>query len=131
TFAVIRAAQNYAGERGKSGWDKLCIASACLIDYQLSAQGPLLRTTALYALPKSIRYKMIGRINRLSDRLAELVVDGIRDGSIRKVDPVIAGELVISMINGAAELAAWAPGITGAEAAELYVKPLLEGAVST
>ena len=66
-------------------------------------------------------------MNRLSDRFAGLVIDGMRDGSIRPVDPVIAGELVNSMINGAAELLSWAPGLAVDAAEELYIAPLLSG----
>lgn len=127
TFAVIRAAQNQTAMVGVSGWERLGITASSLIRYQLSKEGPLLRSTALYALPEAIRHKTVGRMNRLSDRFAGLVIDGMRDGSIRPVDPVIAGELVNSMINGAAELSSWAPGLTADTAAELYIKPLLSG----
>lgn len=127
TFAVIRAAQNQTAVVGASGWERLGIAASSLIRYQLSKEGPLLRSTALYALPEAIRHKTVGRMNRLSDRFAGLVIDGMRDGSIRPVDPMIAGELVNSMINGAAELSSWAPGLAADKAAELYIKPLLDG----
>jgi AcrR family transcriptional regulator len=127
TFAVIRTAQNQAAAVGCSGWERLGIATSSLIQYQLSNEGPLLRSTALYALPEAIRHKTVGRMNRLSDRFAGLVIDGMRDGSIRPVDPVIAGELVNSMINGAAELSSWAPGLAAEAAAELYIEPLLTG----
>ena len=127
TFAVIRTAQNQAAAVGCSGWERLGIAISSLIQYQLSNEGPLLRSTALYALPEAIRHKTVGRMNRLSDRFAGVVIDGMRDGSVRPVDPVIAGELVNSMINGAAELSSWAPGLAAEAAAELYIEPLLTG----
>ena len=127
TFAVIRAAQNQATVVGGSGWERLGIAASSLVQYQLSNEGPLLRSTALYALPEAIRRKTVGRMNRLSDRFAGLLIDGMRDGSIRPLDPIIAGELVNSMINGAAELSSWAPGLAADVAAELYIEPLLTG----
>ena len=127
TFAVIRAAQNHAAEVGGCGWEKLCAATSSLVRYQLSSEGQLLRSTALYALPEAIRQKTIVRMSGLSARFAGLVIDGMRDGSIRPVDPVIAGELVNSMVNGAAELSSWAPNLTVDAAADLYIKPLLSG----
>jgi AcrR family transcriptional regulator len=130
TFAVVQAAQDHAVDDSGSGWERLLAASSNLVDFQLSPQGPLLRTTALYAIPQEIRHEMVARINRQSDRFAEFVADGMRDGSIRAVDPVIGGELVISMINGAASLPRWSPGISSSDAAEHYVKPLLGGLVA-
>ena len=127
TFAVIRAAQNHAAEVGDAGWERLGICACRLIRYQLSSEGPLLRSTALYALPEAIRRQTVVRMNRLSDRFAGLVIDGMRDGSIRPVDPVIAGELVNSMINGAAELPSWVPGLAADASAEFYFEPLLAG----
>ena len=60
TFAVIRTAQNQASVVGGSGWERLGIAASSLIQYQLSNEGPLLRSTALYALPEAFRHKTVG-----------------------------------------------------------------------
>lgn len=127
TFAVIRQAQNAAAAVGNSGWARLCAAVSTLIQHQMSADGPLLRTSALHAVPEPTRIQMVIRMNRLSDRFASFIVDGIADGSIRPVDPFIAGQLVNPMINGAAELHRWVPGITADAVTDLYVRPLLEG----
>ncbi len=125
TFAAIRRAQNAA--IGDSGWSRLCSAACALVRHQLSAQGPLLRTSALHAVAQHVRHEMVGRMNRLSDRFASFIVDGIADGSIRPVDPFVAGQLVNSMINSAAEIRRWVPGITAETAPELCVRPLLTG----
>jgi AcrR family transcriptional regulator len=127
TFAVVEAAHKHAIDTRESGWNRLLVASSNLVDFQLSAQGPLLRTTALYAIPQETRHEMVARINRQSDQFARFVAEGMRDGSMRSVDPDIGGELVISMINGAASLPRWSPGISSADAIEHYVRPLLGG----
>jgi AcrR family transcriptional regulator len=130
TFDVIRRAQNAAGEIGSNGWARLCCAISTLVRFQLSEQGPLLRTSALHSVGQAVRTDMVIRMNRLSDRFAAFIVDGTMDGSIRPVDPIVAGELVGAMINAAAELTRWVPGITAETAPELYARPLLTGILS-
>ena len=49
-------------------WMRLSSAAAALAEYQLSDQGPLLRTSALAALPEPIRHEMVKHSDRVSDR---------------------------------------------------------------
>ena len=112
-----------------AGWTKLCFAATALVRHQMSPSGPLLRTTALHALPEPIRVQMIIRMNRLSDRFAHFIVDGIIDGSIRPVDPVVAGQLINPMINGASDIGRWAQGVDPDQAIRLYVRPLFVGLI--
>lgn len=127
TFDQIRQAQNQAGGMDADGWTKLHSACTALIRHQLSPQGPLLRSTALHAVPEAIRHELALRMNRLSDRFANFIIEGIVDRSIRAIDPIVAGHLINPMINGAADLFRWAPGIDVETALEFYVKPLLLG----
>ena len=130
TFDVVRRAQNAASEIGRDGWARLCAAVSALVRFQLSEQGPLLRSSALHSVALPLRYDMVVRMNRLSDRFAAFIVDGRVDGSIRAVDPFVAGQLVGGMINAAASLARWIPGITAETAPALYARPLLTGILS-
>jgi hypothetical protein len=59
-----------------------------------------------------------------------MITDGIIDGSIRRVDAKIGGQLINPMINGAAELLHWAPGLTARTVTQMYVDPLLRGLFS-
>lgn len=127
TFAVIRQAQNLGRALTCSGLDRLRATCSALAEYQLSPQGPLLRTTALAALPGPTRRQMIARMNRLSDRFGSMIADGIIDGSIRPVDPRLGGQLVNPMINGAAELQRWCPQANAENITRLYVDPLIKG----
>jgi hypothetical protein len=70
---------------------------------------------------------MIARMNRLSDRFASMIADGIVDGSIRPVNPQLGGQLVNPMINGAAELQRWCPQASVENISRLYVDPLIKG----
>ncbi|KMO21664.1 TetR/AcrR family transcriptional regulator [Methylobacterium platani] len=127
SFAQIRAVQDAADAGGGSGWDRICTASATLVRSQLGPGGPLLRVTAFSALPEALRTETRRTMNRLTERFGLCLVDGMVDGSVRPLDAGIAAQLVSSMVNAAAELPAWVPGVTPDNAAELYARPLFLG----
>ena len=130
TFDVIRRVQSAAMKEPGSDWHRLCSAAATLAEYQVSEQGPLLRASALSALPETIRQDMITRWTRVSDRFAAMISDGVAQGSVRPVDPVIAAQLMNAALNAAASLTMAVPGAQTSEAATLYAKPLLMGLFS-
>jgi AcrR family transcriptional regulator len=127
TFALIRRAQSEGRTLPAPGMDRLRATCAALAEYQTSEYGPLLRSTALLALPRPTRREMILRMNRLSARFADMITDGIVDGSIRRVNAQVGGQLINPMINGAAELQHWAAGVTERTVTQIYVDPLLRG----
>ena len=127
TFDVVRRRQNEARELDGSGWTRLCAATEALTRYQLGPEGPLLRITAMSALPETIREDVETTMARLSERFGMFIVDGMIDGSIRPVDPSIAAQCVNATINAAAALERWAPGAAPDNAAEILIRPLLVG----
>lgn len=128
SFAVMRQALRRAEQGPGSGWQRCSEAARALVAYQLSADGPLLRTTATSALPdQAHRRRVRTTMRRLSERLAGVLVDGMMDGSIRPLDPAIAAQGVIATINAAAELHRWLPGVGPGDVGALYVRPMLEG----
>ena len=127
TFEVIRAAHRAATPASGSGWVRLTTVATSLVRHQLSAHGPLLRYSALSAMPEAMRPTLLRDFDRLSVRTAGIIVDGIADGSIRPVDPMIAAQLVTGMINAAAELRHWVHDVTEESVAELFVRPCLVG----
>jgi AcrR family transcriptional regulator len=130
TFAVIRKAQADARALGQDGWEQLSSATAALVAYQLSDHGPLLRASSMGALPIEIRHEMSQGYNRGSERFAAIISDGVADGSVRAVDPMIAAHMINSMLNAAASLGFWAPGLEREDAARLFARPLLMGLFS-
>ncbi len=130
TFDVIRRVQSAAMKLRGSEWQRLCSAAATLAEHQVSDQGPLLRASALSALPETIRQDTVARWTRVSDRFAAMISDAITQGSIRPVDPVIAAQLVNAALNAAASLDMAVPGASRTDAATLYAKPLLMGLFS-
>lgn len=130
TFDAIRRVQSAAMKLCGNEWHKLCSAAATLAEYQVSKQGPLLRASAISALPEPIRQDMVARWTRVSDRFAAMISDGVAEGSIRPVDPVIAAQFLNAALNAAASLTMAVPGAQPSEAATLYAKPLLMGIFS-
>ncbi|MFZ5669389.1 MAG: TetR/AcrR family transcriptional regulator [Pseudomonadota bacterium] len=127
TFAVMRNAQLAARGLRADQWTRLAAAASALVEYQLSDHGPLLRSSAIGALPAELRHETVERYNRVSDRFAGMISDGIAEGSIRAVDPLVAAHMLSSMLNAAASLGVWAPGLRRDEAAALFARPLLLG----
>ena len=130
TFDVIRQVQSAAMQEPGNEWQRLCSAAATLAEYQVSEQGPLLRASALSALPETIRQDMVARWTRVSDRFAAMISDGVSEGSIRPVDPVLAAQLLNAALNAAASMTMAVPGAQPADAATLYAKPFLMGIFS-
>ena len=130
TFDVMRRVQTAAlAERGDY-WHKISSAAASLVEFQLSERGPLLRSSALSALPESMRLAMVERANRISERFAAMISDGVADGSIRAVDPYIAAQMLNATLNAASDLPFTIPDVAAFDAPALYAKPMLMGVFS-
>ena len=128
TFSVVRQALNLAETGPGSGWDRACAAARMLVRYQLSEDGPLLRSSATSALPDQVQRDSVRKtMARLTERMACVVVDGMMDGSIRPLDPSIAALVAIGAINASAELQRWAPSANTETASDLYVRPVFAG----
>jgi AcrR family transcriptional regulator len=127
TFEVMTRVQRLAMALPGNQWTRLSSAAAALAEYQLSEYGPLLRSSALAALPEPIRLQMVQHWNRVSDRFGSMISDGIAEGSIRPVDPFIAAQMLNATLNAGAELDVWVPGVSQKAAPAVFVRPLLMG----
>jgi AcrR family transcriptional regulator len=127
TFDVMTRVQRLAMDLPGDQWTRLTSAAAALTEYQLSENGPLLRTSALAALPEPIRAEMVKQSDRVSDRFASMISDGIAEGSLRAVDPFLAAQMLNATLNASAELGIWVPGVKQKAAPAVYARPLLMG----
>lgn len=125
---IERRAQRRALDASGSHWEKLQLATSTIVDFQLSDQGPLVREWLLSALPETVRAPLGERLNRVVDRFSAMISDGVADGSMRAVDPLIAAQMIKVTINAAAEGRTWVRDLDRAEAPALYAKPMLMGA---
>lgn len=130
TFDVMRRAIRQAEASSDNGFQTLATATTALVEYQMTGNAPLLRASALSSAPEGMQPQLVAKFDRISDRFASLISDGVADGSLRPVDVNIAAQMLTAMINAAAELGDWAQGVTPHTAAALYVRPFFEGLLS-
>jgi AcrR family transcriptional regulator len=125
SLALLSGAQRVAARAGGTGWTQLVAAAIPLISGHASGTRQLLRTYALSALPLVLRQGVIVKLERIAHCFAGMISDGIADGSIRAVDPMIAAEIVMTTINTSSGLQIWLP--SDADVFSLYVKPAFVG----
>jgi len=130
TFDIMWRAIHAAEQAGGSGLEVLVNAVAAMIEHQMSGEAPLLRTSALTAVPAPLRPALMQSFNQLSYRFASILCDGVADGSIAPVDVNIAAQVISTAINAAAELHFWTPGLAPDAVVDHYVRPLFEGLAS-
>ena len=127
SFLTLSRAQREADAAGGTEWQRLCSAMAMLLEIQLGTDGSLLRTTALQALPPDMRDRVVERSNRIARRFAGTMIDGISEGSIRTIDPIIAAQSLMVMLNAAYELRTWSAGLAPEAAVSAYASTLAFG----
>ncbi len=99
SFGIMREAQRQARDLQESEGRRLAAVVTSLIEFQLGAEGPLLRTSVLSSMPPEQQVEIIGRSYRISRQFAAMMADAIADGSARAVDPAVAGAMVHAAIN--------------------------------
>jgi len=107
TFKVVRQALEVAESDGGSGWSRAVSATRVLVRFQLSEEEPLLRLSSTSALPdQADRARVHKTLQQLTERMGSVLVDGLMDGSVRALDTSIAAQMVMGLVNGAANCTA-------------------------
>ena len=142
SFALIRRVQLQAIAAPGNGWQRLLQATLPLValhepspaaaaterlDPALAGTGPLLRLTAWSALPGALRWQKFATLNRLGERYAAMIAEGMSDGSVRPLDPAVASQLVCGLINALAEAEHWVNAEGSVPLTQLMAWPLLRG----
>lgn len=142
SFALIRRVQLRAITAPGTGWQRLLHATLPLValhdpspvaaaaerlDATLAGTGPLLRLTAWSALPGALRWQKFATLNRLGERYAAMIAEGVSDGSVRPLDPAVASQLVCGLINALAEAEHWVNAEGSVPLTQLMAWPLLRG----
>ncbi len=128
TFALIERAQALADDKGHDEGERLAIMASSLIALQFVGESPLLRSTAYQGFPPELRERMFERTGEMTRHIAGTIADGIADGSIRTVDPEIAGHTVLATINAAIDLRRrWAAGRPLDQAVAQFARVLHSG----
>jgi AcrR family transcriptional regulator len=124
---LLQQAQRSAIASETSGLAQASAAAAALVRRQQTSAGPLMRNSALMSVDPEKRREMLRQMDQVVGRFADMVADGIIDGSARAVDARIAGQMLMAQVNSASELRAWAPDVTPDNSVDLFVQPLFKG----
>jgi hypothetical protein len=81
-------------------------------------------------LPSEWRNDMLERSTRLARRFAGMMVDGISDGTVRTIDPLIASQVVMGALNSAYDLRGWIATLPQETAIGLYGSTVAHGLFS-
>lgn len=127
SFRRISNVQRAAAATGSTEWEQLASAIAALLDIQFDASWPLTRTSALQSLPPALRAEVVNRSDRASLRFCGLLIDGAVNGTMRLVDPQIASQSIIALLNSAYDLRKWASRQERDKAIRYYASAMISG----
>lgn len=127
SFRRLARLQRAIEATSRDTWSRLASGLSATLSAQFEGEYPILRNTALQALPEALRGQILARCSRLTLWLAGILGDGMRDGSVRIVDPTIAAHIVVSSIDGAYDLKGWSAAQNRVDAVTLYAGIILGG----
>jgi len=104
SFEIAREAQRRALASPAPERDRLAAAVAGLVRFQLGPRGPMLCAAVLSSMPSEHQAEIIAQSNTISRQFGAMIADAMADGSVRPVDPAIAGALLHAAVNVAADV---------------------------
>jgi len=127
SFDLIWEARRRAAA-GANGWERVWLAVTSLAMHQASGQGGrMLRHYAIAAVPSEMRREMLGRFNQIAHAFAGMISDGVADGSLKPVDPLLTAHYLMVAFNAARSIDPRnRPGETDG-VMEAYLRPVLQG----
>lgn len=126
-FRRIDRAISNAKALGGSELQQICSAVATVLDAQFTHEWPLLRSTAFASLPQELRADVQIRFGQTVLRFAGSLIDGIAEGSVLPIDPLITSHVVNSTLYSALGLQEWASHLPRERAVALYASTLMHG----
>lgn len=127
SYDRVSATQRVALAQQGSFLDRIGACISSLANAQFEGERPLLRTTAMGVLPPRMQQMVLERSDWMARRFAGMMIDGISEGSVRPIDPLVASQLAMVMLNAAWDLRGWARRRDIELATRLYAAPLLHG----
>lgn len=131
SFDIIARSQHAADECTGSYWQHLSSSIATLLEVQFSNASPLIHGTARQSLPMELRTLVFDELTRLARRYAGMMMDGVAEGTVRPVDSLIAAQMIMSMLNSAFDVRAWASRLPLQDAVSIYGSTIAYGLFAT
>ena len=125
---TIRKAVTVTESYQDTEWDRLCSIVRGLVRFQLSVEGPLLRSTANSSLPEpDHRARANQALGRINERISGVILSALSAGSVRAVDSSLAARTILIGVIAAAELRRWVKSADEENSGNLYARPILQG----
>ena len=118
-----------AADASGSAWEHCATTLRRALGLQFIGEYPLLRSSALQAMPMSIRETAVERSERTALGLMDLLIGAMQEGTARIVDPLIASHVVMSAIDAFYDLKGWRRDMASDEAIEVYMSVLANGVI--
>lgn len=127
TFDLIDQAKREAA-KADSNWTRLWLAVTSLGMLQAeSAGGRLLRHHCMAAVPHAMRRQMLVRFLQTTNSFAGIIADGVADGSIRPIDPLLAAHAMMVTFNACLPFEPRRRPVVTDGVMEEYLRPALLG----
>lgn len=104
SLAQISEAQARAARAPGSGLDRLMACALELFTVQNSAGGPLIRFNLIPSLAPRHQAAFREELAQVSAAFGRFIGEGISDGSLRAVDPLVAEQMLLTGIDVSADL---------------------------
>jgi AcrR family transcriptional regulator len=75
--------------------------------FQNSSEGPLIRYSTITALPMERRREILKRTDAANACFGEFINEGIKDGSVRKLNTFVAQNLLAGAVNASMDIRLW------------------------
>ena len=90
-----------------TGLEKVELTCRRVFYVQNSDAGPLIRYNTITALPMERRRQILKRTDKNNENFGAFLNDGIKDGSVRPINTLIAQHLITGAINAAMDIKRW------------------------
>lgn len=127
SYRRLAELQRLAAEKHSPPWHQIATALNAALAVQFNGEYPLLRSSALQALPASVRADAVEQSERAALSLMGQMIAAMQDGDMRIVDPLIASHFVMSSINAAYDLKGWRTRLPLKQAVDTYADVIARG----
>jgi AcrR family transcriptional regulator len=104
---IVENIHRQAALAHNSGLEKFEQTCRRIFYFQNSSEGPLIRYSSITALPMARRREILKRSDAANECFGNFLREGMEDGSVRRIDPFVAQNLIAGAVNASMELNLW------------------------
>jgi AcrR family transcriptional regulator len=107
SIAITNRIHAQAKQGQSTGLEKLDETARRVFHAQNSDMGPLIRYNTITALEPTRRRSILEATEAANSQFESFIKEGVRDGSVRRVDAFLARNLMAGAINASMDIAQW------------------------